>query len=119
MTRRREAQERHNRLHGVRPVSIHKSVEQVRFVTRVADARTERPAPESLSALGRRPQDREELIAVLERQMREAAAELDFELAAQLRDQIFELKAAGDPARSSPAGTPARSPAAAGRRRRG
>jgi excinuclease ABC subunit B len=106
MTRRREAQERHNRLHGVRPVSIHKSVEQVRFVTRVADARTERPAPESLSAL-------------LERQMREAAAELDFELAAQLRDQIFELKAAGDPARSSPAGTPARSPAAAGRRRRG
>ena len=41
------------------------------------------------------------------------------ELAARLRDQIFELKAAGDPIRTSPAGGAARSPAPAGRRRRG
>jgi len=32
--------------------------------------------------------------------MREAAAELDFELAARLRDEVFELKAAGDPTRA-------------------
>jgi excinuclease UvrABC nuclease subunit len=37
------------------------------------------------------------LISVLEKQMQEAAAELDYETAAQLRDQIFELKAQGDP----------------------
>jgi excinuclease ABC subunit B len=88
-------------------------------VTRVADARTERPAPEAPGRLGKEPPDREELIAVLERQMREAAAELDFELAAQLRDQIFELKAAGDPVRRSPIGVTARGLARAGRRHRG
>jgi excinuclease ABC subunit B len=119
MARRRETQERHNRAHGIRPVSIHKSVDQVRFVTRVADARTERPVPVAEARLGAEPLDREQLLVVLDRQMREAAAELDFELAAQLRDQIFELKAAGDPVRSSPFGTTARSAAPVRRRRRG
>jgi hypothetical protein len=50
--------------------------------------------------------------------MREAAAELDFELAATLRDQIFELRAAGDPARSAPGGAAARPDRGRGRRRR-
>ncbi len=50
------------------------------------------------------PLDRESLIDVLEQQMREAAAELDFEVAAQLRDQILQLRAAGDPVRHSPRG---------------
>jgi len=118
MARRRETQERHNRAHGIRPASIHKSVDEVRFVTRVADARTEHPVP-ATGRLGAEPLDREQLLVVLDRQMREAAAELDFELAAQLRDQIFELKAAGDPVRRSPAGVGARSGAPAGRRRRG
>jgi excinuclease ABC subunit B len=36
------------------------------------------------------------MIARLEREMREAAAELDFETAARLRDQLFEIKAKGD-----------------------
>jgi excinuclease ABC subunit B len=120
MGRRRATQEAHNAAHGIRPVSIHKSVEEVRFVTRVADARTERPAPERAAAAT--PLDRDQLIVVLEKQMREAAAELDFELAAQLRDQVFELRAAGDPVRTAPAGAATtRSPAArhGGRRRRG
>jgi excinuclease ABC subunit B len=92
MERRRALQEAHNAAYGIKPVSIRKSVEQVRLVTRVADARTEpgeRPPPIMPAGL-----DREQVIAVLEQQMREAAAELDFELAAELRDQIFELKAA-------------------------
>jgi len=51
--------------------------------------------------------------------MREAAAELDFELAAQLRDQLFELKASEDPVRRSPRGLePVRTGRAGGRRRR-
>jgi excinuclease ABC subunit B len=93
MERRRKIQEAHNAAHGIKPASIRKSVEQVRLVTRVADARTEpgeRPPPVLPAALS--PED---LIAALEQQMREAAADLDFELAAELRDQIFELKAAG------------------------
>ena len=117
MTRRRTAQEAHNLAHGIRPVSIRKSVEEVRFVTRVADARTERPA-----AAGAWPPtaglDREQTIAVLEQQMREAAAELDFELAATLRDQIFDLRAAGDPARPAPGGVATRPERGRGRRRR-
>ncbi len=102
MDRRRGAQLAYNAEHGITPVSIRKSVDQVRLVTRVADARAARvPAarPEAWAHL-----EREDLIAVLEQQMREAAAELDFELAAQLRDQIFELKAQADPVRHAPPG---------------
>src|SRR5256884_9233 len=40
--RRRELQTEHNREHGITPASVIKSVDQVRFITRVADARTER-----------------------------------------------------------------------------
>ncbi|MBI4500770.1 MAG: excinuclease ABC subunit UvrB [Gemmatimonadetes bacterium] len=119
MDRRRATQIAHNAEHGITPVSIRKSVDQVRFVTRVADARLERaPAVERLKPS--EPADREALIAALERQMREAAAELDFELAAQIRDQLFDLKAGGDPVRRSPAGAGAGGArSGGGRRRRG
>ncbi len=102
MTRRRTLQQEHNVAHGITPTSIRKSVDQVRLVTRVADARVREakelvpPEAEALS--------REELIGLLDQQMREAAAELDFETAARLRDQILELRAAGDPVRRAPAG---------------
>jgi excinuclease ABC subunit B len=101
MNRRRSLQEEHNREHGITPASIRKSVDQVRLVTRVADARAPRPeaAPKAGEGL-----DRESLLEVLEQQMREAAAELDFELAAQLRDRLFELRAEADPERHAPRG---------------
>ncbi len=112
MERRRSLQQAYNAEHGITPVSIRKSVDQVRLVTRVADVRAERPekaaAEPKTSAL-----DRHSLIEVLEQQMREAAAELDYELAAQLRDQIFELRAEGDPVLRAPAGIES-----GGRRRR-
>ena len=104
MDRRRELQRAHNDEHGIEPRSIRKSVEQVRFATRVADARGDGADVEDEPMDKGAPLDRESLIDVLEQQMREAAAELDFEVAAQLRDQIFELRAAGDPVRHSPRG---------------
>ncbi|GIW53508.1 MAG: UvrABC system protein B [Gemmatimonadales bacterium] len=120
MSRRRAIQEAYNREHGITPVSIRKSVEQVKLVTRVADARFKRPA--AAAGAGKvGAKDLDALIAELERQMREAAAELNFELAAELRDQIFELKAAKDPLRREPAGWEARAAGArvrAARRRR-
>jgi len=116
MTRRRTTQEAWNAAHGIRPTSIRKSVEQVRFVTRVADARTEKPAAPAAAEAA--PLDREQMIAVLEQQMREAAAELDFEVAARLRDQIFELRAAGDPTRRAPAGSAEDGRSSRGRRGR-
>jgi len=95
MDRRRKIQEQHNADFEITPKSIQKSVDQVRFVTRVADARAvSEPKRDPREDL--RPLDRESLIVVLEKQMKEAAAELDYETAAQLRDQIFELKAQGD-----------------------
>jgi excinuclease ABC subunit B len=100
MSRRRVLQEQHNAEHGITPVSIVKSVDQVRFTTRVADARAAAPAEEPKPKA--EPQDREQVIAALEQQMREAAAELDFELAARLRDQVFELRAADGPVRRKP-----------------
>jgi len=95
MTRRRQLQLDYNQAHGITPTSIVKSVEQVRLTTRVADARSERPAPKAVAGLGdlRNPAQRAKAIEALERQMKEAAANLEFELAALLRDQITELRA--------------------------
>ena len=91
MNRRREAQLAYNVEHGITPRSIVKSVGDIRFVTRVADARVAKPG-----TAVHRPADeseRETLIRMLEQQMQAAAEELDFELAAVLRDQLLELKA--------------------------
>jgi excinuclease ABC subunit B len=100
MTRRREIQQRYNLEHGITPRSIIKSMEEVRLSTHVADARTEKPEPRG--ALIDRvdlhdPARRAAAVQALERQMREAAANLEFELAAMLRDQVNELKALAAP----------------------
>jgi excinuclease ABC subunit B len=100
MTRRREIQQRFNADHGITPRSIVKSMEEVRLSTHVADARTERPEPRIAvqdKVDLRDPAKRAAMIAALERQMREAAANLEFELAAMLRDQLNELRAAAAP----------------------
>jgi excinuclease ABC subunit B len=102
MTRRRDIQIAHNQEHGITPRSIIKSLEEVRLSTRVADARTEKKPEkrkeEKLVELDfRDPAKRAQTIAVLERQMRDAAANLEFELAAMLRDQVNELRALDAP----------------------
>ena len=98
--RRREIQTAYNVEHGITPISVKKSVDQVRFTTRVADSRTERDEREKEKA--RRVAESGShygmdnlpaLIADLEAQMREAATNLDFETAARLRDELFEVKA--------------------------
>src|SRR6266480_2706752 len=102
--RRREMQVEHNRLNGITPTTVTKSVDQVRFSTRVADARTTERADRRVAepSRGYAVMDTETLQRMLEEQMREAAAAMDFELAAQLRDQLFELRARG----SAPATKP-------------
>src|SRR5215203_4240707 len=120
--RRREIQTAYNEEHGITPVSVSKSIDQVRFITRVADARTEREEERGpkrrkvaeTAAPAYDMVDPETLIAMLEQQMREAATALDFEAAARLRDQLFEVKArmAGNTSRPAVAAD-----AAAGARR--
>ncbi|WP_419165065.1 excinuclease ABC subunit UvrB [Candidatus Palauibacter sp.] len=105
--RRREVQAAYNQEHGIEPRSIVKSVREIRFSTAVADAREAQPAVferegayEKLSA--------EELADVIEKDMRAAAAALDFETAARLRDELFEIRARIDGgARTRPPGLPA------------
>jgi excinuclease ABC subunit B len=109
MDRRREIQRRFNEEHGITPRSIVKSMEEVRLSTHVADARTEKPEPKL--AMQERldlhdPAKRAAMIQALERQMRQAAANLEFELAALLRDQVNELRALSAP--DVQRGTPAR-----------
>ncbi len=95
--RRRAIQQEYNQLHGITPHSVIKSVEQVRFITRVADARVERDRrrpkiAESVSSYAAEV-DLEELAKALEEQMKEAAAALDYEAAARMRDELFEVRA--------------------------
>jgi len=93
-SRRRELQTRFNAEHDITPTSVSKSVDQVRFITRVADARAEKQEKKVAEpARGYSVMEVESLEKMLEEQMQEAAAAMDFELAAQLRDQLFEVRA--------------------------
>jgi excinuclease ABC subunit B len=108
-SRRRELQTRFNAEHDITPTSVSKSVDQVRFITRVADARAEKQEKKVAEpARGYSVMEVESLEKLLEEQMQEAAAAMDFELAAQLRDQLFEVRARRD--------TNAKRPAAGGGR---
>ncbi|PHX97691.1 MAG: excinuclease ABC subunit B [Gemmatimonadetes bacterium] len=120
-SRRRAIQVAHNLEHGITPRGVVKSVADVRFVTRVADARDEREAQEAGRAGVKQQQrvaeagikygtdDMPGLVKQLEEQMREAATNLDFETAARLRDELFDVRAAMDgKARRAPRRTPAR-----------
>ncbi|MFQ5529431.1 MAG: excinuclease ABC subunit UvrB [Gemmatimonadota bacterium] len=109
--RRRETQAVYNDRHGIEPRSIRKSVREIRFTTTVADARSEqrregedRVAETTSPYAGRHGA---ELIAEIEQEMRQAAAELDFERAARLRDQLFDVRAQLDTSRSAEPAAPA------------
>ena len=92
--RRREIQVAHNEEHGITPETIQKSIEEIEFATRLADAR-EAPAATVAESSGSYQDEvnREEYVKILEKEMAEAAEGLDFERAALLRDQLFELNA--------------------------
>ena len=91
--RRRAIQLAHNKKHGITPETIQKSVQEIEFSTRVADA------ADIGSRVAEGPEtyadefNREEYVKILEKEMEEAAEGMDFERAALLRDQLFELKA--------------------------
>jgi len=84
--RRRSIQQAYNEEHGITPQTIRKDV---RGVIR-ATVEAEEEALESLSTM--KPAEREAAIAKLEEEMKQAARDLQFERAAELRDLILELK---------------------------
>lgn len=87
--RRRALQEKYNQEHGITPKTIKKAVRDLISISK-AVAETEDKMmkdPESMSK-----KELEKLIAQVKKQMQAAAADLNFEMAAQLRDKMVELK---------------------------
>ncbi len=87
--RRREIQNAYNEEHGITPKTIEKAVRDLISISKEV-AKTEntlRKDPESMSE-----QELKRLVEDVEKQMRKAAADLNFEAAAELRDQMIELK---------------------------
>ena len=87
--RRREIQKAYNKEHGITPQTIHKAVRDlIRISKEVAQEELQfEKDPESMSV-----KELEKLIAEVQKKMKKAAAELNFEAAAMLRDQMVELK---------------------------
>lgn len=88
--RRRVIQEAYNREHGITPQGIKKAIKDITERVRVAAAVAEPRAAFEVSSLSR--EDKARLVDELEKQMKRAAKNLDFERAALLRDRIIELR---------------------------
>lgn len=87
--RRRRIQMQYNEDHGITPQTIQKAVRDL--------ISTARDVAKTQQSLGKDPEDMtreelEDLIGKVEKQMRAAAAELNFEMAAELRDQMTDLR---------------------------
>ena len=87
--RRREIQMKYNEENGITPTTIKKSVRDLIAISKVIakeEMRFEKD-PESMSR-----KELEKLIADVQKKMQKAAADLNFEAAAELRDKMIELK---------------------------
>src|SRR5699024_4787837 len=90
--RRREIQEAHNEKYGITPTTIKKDVRELIRAT-VAAEEEEQYEDQPLDKIVKMSKkEREKVIEQMEHEMREAAKELNFEKATELRDIIFELK---------------------------
>ena len=87
--RRREIQQKYNEEHGITPQTIKKAVRDLIAISKAASASEEefKKDPESMDA-----RELEKLVKELTKKMRQAAAELNFEEAAKLRDRMKEVK---------------------------
>ncbi len=87
--RRRKLQQAYNEEHGITPQTIRKAVRDLISISRTVareEVRFEKD-PESMDL-----KELEKLIAEVQKKMKKAAADLDFETAAELRDKMLELK---------------------------
>jgi len=85
--RRREIQIQYNKKHNITPTTIIKGIHDAIEATKAAEEKAEYTIQPRLS-----DQEKSELIEKLEKEMREAAAKLEFERAAKLRDEIKKLR---------------------------
>ena len=87
--RRRAIQDAYNKAHGITPESVKKSVRAVIEATKVAEEVSDYVGKSPLELTKK---ELTEYVKKLEKEMKQAAADLQFERAAQLRDRIFEYK---------------------------
>ena len=87
--RRRSLQQKYNEEHGITPQTIKKAVRDLISISKVI-AKEELQFEKDPESMGRK--ELEKLIAQIEKQMKKAAADLNFESAAELRDKMVELK---------------------------
>ena len=87
--RRRELQEAYNKEHGITPKTIKKAVRDLISISKEV-AKTQKKLEKDMESMSR--EELEELIGKVQKQMKAAAADLNFEMAAELRDQMIELK---------------------------
>ena len=87
--RRRIVQEKYNEEHGITPQTIKKSVRDLISISKEIE-KEEEDLNKDIESMSRK--ELEELIKKTEKKMKKAAAELDFESAAELRDRLIELK---------------------------
>ena len=85
--RRRGIQEKYNEAHGITPKTIQKDVRDLIEATRPAEKETAIRKPEEMTH-----KERKEYVKKLEKEMRQAAEDLQFERAAELRDLVFEYR---------------------------
>ncbi|MBR4467194.1 MAG: UvrB/UvrC motif-containing protein, partial [Clostridia bacterium] len=88
--RRREIQEKYNEEHNITPTTIKKAVRDLISISKQAASAGEKleKDPESMTK-----KELQKLLATMEKQMKKAAADLNFEAAMEIRDQIRELSA--------------------------
>lgn len=95
--RRRAKQMAYNQQHGIEPVGIVKAIhdltERISTTAGVAEGRAEYKVGEKGGFLPMPANELKRLINEMEKQMKQAARDLEFEKAAALRDQIYELRA--------------------------
>ena len=88
--RRRLLQKEFNKVHGITPKSVKKEISDVIEATKVVDEEEKYGIDKSIDRMER--EDLKELLSKLEKEMKEAALDLQFERAAELRDKIQQLK---------------------------
>lgn len=90
--RRRDIQKAYNDKHNITPTTIKKDIHEIIRATEVAEER-ETYIEKITKGKKLTKAEKESILVVLEKEMKDAAKDLQFELAAELRDAILELKA--------------------------
>ena len=91
--RRRDKQRAYNEAHGIEPVSIFKAVRDLTDQLTMKAVAEPKADYRVSGASGMPKSELQRLIAELEKQMKEAARNLEFEQAAIIRDQVYDLRA--------------------------